>query len=64
MSGGGAEETWRLEGVGAPHDIALGASPMPVEGTGDRTLAVFIAETKPTDSLLRKFLFVPKGTVT
>jgi len=61
-TGGGAEETWQLEGVGAPHDIALAASPMPIEGTGDRTLALFVAETKPADSMLRKYLFVPRGT--
>ncbi|DBA66998.1 TPA: hypothetical protein ACH3X2_002106 [Trebouxia sp. C0005] len=61
-TGGGPEETWRLEGVGAPHDIALAASPMPVQGTGERTLAVFVAETKPAGSMLRKFLFVPQGT--
>ncbi|KAA6418001.1 MAG: peptidylglycine alpha-amidating monooxygenase [Trebouxia sp. A1-2] len=62
LVGGGPEETWRLEGVGAPHDIALAASPMPVQGTGERTLAVFVAETKPAGSMLRKFLFVPQGT--
>ena len=50
-----------MEGVGAPHDIALAASPMPVKGTGERTLAVFVAETKPAGSMLRKFLFVPQG---
>ncbi|KAL0044814.1 hypothetical protein WJX82_010409 [Trebouxia sp. C0006] len=61
-TGGGPEETWRLEGVGAPHDIALAASPMPVKGTGERTLALFVAETKPAGSMLRKFLFVPQGT--
>ncbi len=61
ITGGGPEETWRLEGVGAPHDIALAASPMPVQGTGERTLAVFVAETKPAGSMLRKFLFVPQG---
>ena len=60
-AGGGAEETWRLEGVGAPHDIAVTASPMPVRGTGDRALALFVAETKPSDSWLRKYLFVPPG---
>lgn len=61
-TGGGPEETWQLEGLGAPHDIALAASPMPVQGTGERTLAVFVAETKPAGSMLRKFLFVPQGT--
>ena len=61
VAGGGPEETWRLEGVGAPHDIALAASPMPVKGTGERTLALFVAETKPAGSMLRKFLFVPQG---
>ena len=50
-----------MEGLGAPHDIALAASPMPVQGTGERTLAVFVAETKPAGSMLRKFLFVPQG---
>ena len=34
---------------------------MPVQGTGERTLAVFVAETKPAGSMLRKFLFVPQG---
>ena len=61
VAGGGPEETWRLEGVGAPHDIALAASPMPVKGTGERTLALFVAETKPAGSMLRKFLFIPQG---
>ena len=61
VAGGGPVETWRLEGVGAPHDIALAASPMPVKGTGERTLALFVAETKPAGSMLRKFLFVPQG---
>ena len=61
MTGGGAEESWRLEGVGAPHDIALAASPMPIEGTGDRTIAVYVAETKPVGSRLLKFLFLPQG---
>ena len=50
-----------MDGVGAPHDIAVAASPMPVKGTGERTLAVFVAETKPAGSMLRKFLFVPQG---
>lgn len=63
-AGGGAEETWRLEGIGAPHDIAVTASPMPVRGTGDRAIALFVAETKPSDSWLRKFLFVPPGQCT
>lgn len=63
ITGGGPEETWRLEGVGAPHDIALAASPMPVQGTGERTLAVFVAETKPAGSMLRKFLFIPQGSL-
>ena len=34
---------------------------MPIDGTGDRTIAVYIAETKPAGSMLRKFLFVPAG---
>lgn len=34
---------------------------MPVSGTGDRALALFLAETKPKDSWLRKYLFVPAG---
>lgn len=34
---------------------------MPVRGTGDRALALFLTETKPRDSLLRKYLFVPSG---
>jgi len=29
--------------------------------TGERTLALFVAETKPAGSMLRKFLFVPQG---
>ena len=53
---------WRVEGgVGAPHDFALAAAPMPAHGTGDRALAVFIAETKATGSQLRKFIFLPEG---
>ena len=60
-AGGGAQETWRIEGAGAPHDIAVAAAPMPVRGTGDRALALFVAETKPRDSWLRKYLFVPLG---
>ena len=34
---------------------------MPVRGTGDRALALFLAETKPKDSWLRKYLFIPAG---
>lgn len=61
-AGGGAESVWRVEGgVGAPHDFTLAAAPMPAHGTGDRALAVYIAETKATDSQLRKFIFLPEG---
>ena len=34
---------------------------MPIEGTGDRTIAVYVAETKPVGSRLLKFLFLPQG---
>lgn len=61
IAGGGAQQTWRLEGAGGPHDIAVAAAPMPVRGTGDRALALFVAETKPSYSSLRKYLFVPTG---
>ena len=60
--GGGAEEAWRLEGVGAPHDIALVAAPVPAEGNGERSLAVLVAECKLADNGLRKYIFVPVGT--
>ena len=53
---------WRVEGgVGAPHDFALAAAPMPAHGTGDRALAVYIAETQAAGSELRKFIFLPEG---
>ena len=61
IAGGGAQQTWRLEGAGAPHDFAVAAAPMPVRGAGDRALALYVAETKPAFSSLRKYLFVPHG---
>ena len=51
---------WRLEGVEAPHDVALVAAPLRLAGR-ERPLAVLVGETRPSGSRLHKFLLLPPG---
>lgn len=55
------EVAWKLEGVDAPHDLALVAAPLRL-ATAERPLAVLVAETRPKDSKLHKFILLPKGS--
>lgn len=61
ISLGRIENSWELEGLNSPHDMALLAAPIELNGTGDRMLSVLVAETAPTGSSIRKFIIVPKG---
>lgn len=53
---------WRLEGVQAPHDLALVAAPVRLAGQ-ERPVAVIVGESRPSGSRLLKFLLLPAGSV-
>lgn len=50
-------DTWELDGVHTPHDIALSAAPVTATLGGSRSLAVYVAETaRGRASHLHKFI--------
>lgn len=55
------ERKWEVPGVASPHDLALTAAPLEITGPGERALAVYISETAPAGSTLRKFILLPEG---
>lgn len=61
-AGQGVEESWGLEGVDAPHDLAVVAAPVRLAGA-DRPLALLVGETRPSGSRLHKFILVPAGAL-
>ncbi len=61
LAGNGIDQKWELEGVEAPHDLAVIAAPVRLAGS-DRPLAVLIGETRQSGSLLHKFILLPQGT--
>ena len=52
---------WQLEGVGAPHDLTISAAPLRITGSGERVLAIYVAETRPAGSQLHKFILLNHG---
>lgn len=61
ISLGRIDNSWELEGLNSPHDMALLAAPMELSGPGDRMVSLLVAETAPSGSTIRKFIIVPKG---
>eukprot|EP00803_Ostreobium_quekettii_P002596 evm.model.scf_760EXC.6 EVM.evm.TU.scf_760EXC.6 scf_760EXC:55513-65279(+) len=52
---------WEVHGVEYPHDFAIGAAPMELTGAGERLPALYVAETKPKGSSLKKFVLMPSS---
>lgn len=55
------KERWEVAGVQNPHDFVMAAAPMEVTGAGARLLSIYVAETRPSLSELKKFILVPEG---
>ncbi len=50
-------DSWRLDGVAGPHDLAVAPAPLAATGAGDRTLALFVAEAaKNADNHVHKLI--------
>ena len=50
-------DSWRLDGVAGPHDLAVAPAPLSATGAGDRTLALFVAEAaKNADNHVHKLI--------
>ncbi|KAK9814322.1 hypothetical protein WJX72_004044 [[Myrmecia] bisecta] len=58
----GVETAWLIEGVQAPHAIAITAAPVHYAGTHERPLALFVSETLPSGSRLVKYTLLPEGS--
>ena len=53
----GVMDSWRLDGVAGPHDLAVAPAPLAATGAGDRTLALFVAEAaKNADNHVHKLI--------
>ncbi len=53
----GVMDSWRLDGIAGPHDLAVAPAPLAATGAGDRTWALFIAEAaKDADNHVHKLL--------
>ena len=50
-------DSWRLDGIAGPHDLAVAPAPLAATGAGDRTWALFVAEAaKDADNHVHKLL--------
>ncbi len=54
---------WRLDDVGKPHALALGAAPARLTGAGERVLALYYAEVADAGSRLRKYIVLHPGAL-
>ena len=52
---------WPLEGVDSPHDLTISSAPLRITGSGERMLAVYIAETRVVGSQLHKLILLHRG---
>lgn len=52
---------WPLKGVVAPHDLTISSAPLRITGSGERMLAVYIAETREQGSRLHKLILLHRG---
>jgi hypothetical protein len=51
-----------LEGVDVPHDLTISSAPLRITGSGERMLAVYVAETRAAGSRLHKLILLHRGT--
>ena len=54
---------WPLDGVDAPHDLTISSAPLRITGSGERMLAVYVAETLSAGSQLHKHIILHRGTI-
>ena len=52
---------WPLEGVDVPHDLTISSAPLRITGSGERMLAVYVAETRTAGSQLHKLILLHRG---
>ena len=45
----------------APHDLTISSAPLRITGSGERMLAVYVAETRDTGSRLHKLILLHRG---
>ena len=60
-AGDGVLARWRLDDVGKPHGLAMGAAPARLTGAGERVLALYYAEVADAGSRLRKYIVLHPG---
>ena len=60
-AGGRVINEWSLAGVDAPHDLTISSAPLRITGSGERMLAVYIAETRVIGSRLHKLILLHRG---
>jgi len=60
-AGDGVLARWRLDDVGKPHALALGAAPARLTGAGERVLALYYGEVADAGSRLRKYIVLHPG---